>query len=158
LPQDRYDAMVGGYEREKSELKVLLAQDEQALDSFVEDSERAKRFVELSKKYTEFEQLTDEMILAFVDKIIVHAADKSTGTRQQEVEIFLKHIGKVENPESPQEEVIDPKVLASKEKRRKYAQDYYFTVTKPKQQAARAAARAEKAAKREAEVAAIYGV
>ena len=34
LPLDRYDAMVGGYEREKAELKVLLAQDEQALDAF----------------------------------------------------------------------------------------------------------------------------
>ena len=157
LPQDRYDAMVGGYEREKAELKVLLAQDEQALDSFAEDSERARRFVALAKKYTDFMELTDEMILEFVDKIIVHAADKSTGTRQQEVEIFLKYIGKVEIPECPQEEAVDPKVLASKEKRRKYAQDYYFTVTKPKQQAARAAARAEKAARKAAEVSAICG-
>lgn len=157
LPQDRYDAMVGGYEREKAELKVLLEQDEQALDAFSEDTERAKRFVAMATKHTDFTELTDEMILEFVDKIIVHAADKSTGTRQQEVEIFLKYIGKVEIPESPQEEVVNPKVLASKEKRRKYQQDYYFSVTKPKQQATRAAARAEKAAKRAAEVSAICG-
>ena len=157
LPQDRYDAMVGGYEREKAELKVLLAEDERVLDSFAEDSERAKRFVVLARKYTDFTELTDEMILEFVDKIIVHAADKSSGVRQQEVEIFLKYIGKVEIPESPQEEAVDPKILASKEKRRKYAQEYYFTVTKPKQQAARAAARAEKAARKSAEVSAICG-
>ena len=157
LPQDRYDAMVGGYEREKAELKVLLAEDERALDSFAEDSERAKRFVVLARKYTDFTELTDEMILEFVDKIIVHAADKSSGVRQQEVEIFLKYIGKVEVPESPQEEAVDPKILASKEKRRKYAQEYYFTVIKPKQQAVRAAARAEKAARKSAEVSAICG-
>ena len=34
-----------------------------------------------------------EIVREFVDKIIVHAADKSNGRRLQEVEIIYNHIG-----------------------------------------------------------------
>ena len=36
------------------------------------------------------------MINEFIDKIIVHAPEKIEGDRTQEVEIFLKFIGKFE--------------------------------------------------------------
>ena len=38
------------------------------------------------------------MIYEFIDKIIVHAPDRSTGERTQEVEIYLKFIGKFDVP------------------------------------------------------------
>lgn len=38
------------------------------------------------------------MIFEFVDKIVVHKADRSTGDRTQEVEIYLKFIGKFDVP------------------------------------------------------------
>lgn len=38
------------------------------------------------------------MINEFIDKIIVHAADKSSGEREQEIEIYLKFIGKFDVP------------------------------------------------------------
>ena len=48
----------------------------------------------LTKKYTDFSVLTTPMIYEFVDKILVHAPDRSTGDRTQEVDIYLKFIGK----------------------------------------------------------------
>ena len=63
----------------------------------------------LARKYTDFTELTAPMIFEFVDKIIVHKADRSTGERTQEVEIFLKFIGKfdVPMPEPTPEELAE---------------------------------------------------
>ena len=52
----------------------------------------------LTKKYTDFSVLTTPMIYEFVDKILVHAPDRSTGERTQEVDIYLKFIGKFDVP------------------------------------------------------------
>jgi hypothetical protein len=38
------------------------------------------------------------MVNEFIDKIIIHAPDKSSGERTQEVEIYLKFIGKFDIP------------------------------------------------------------
>ena len=38
-------------------------------------------------------ELTPEIVHEFIDKIIVHAPDKSSGKRLQEIEIIYNHIG-----------------------------------------------------------------
>ena len=55
-------------------------------------------FLALAQKYTDFTELTTPMINEFVDKILVHAPQKIDGVRTQEVEIYLKYIGKFEIP------------------------------------------------------------
>ncbi len=55
------------------------------------------------------------MIYEFVDKILVHAPDRSAGDRTQEVDIYLKFIGKFDVPlPEPM-----PEELAEQEKQRK---------------------------------------
>ena len=98
LSEDRYFTLLNDYEAEQAELKAAFADDQTALDAYAEDTERADRFLALAQKYTDLSKLTDDMILAFVDKIIVHAPYKEDCQRYQEVEIFLKHIGKVDLP------------------------------------------------------------
>ena len=52
-----------------------------------------------------------------MEKIIVHEADKSSGTRTQQVDIYLSFIGKFELPESETPEVEIP-IRKSKKKLR----------------------------------------
>ena len=40
-----------------------------------------KRFLAIVKKYTDLTELTPEILREFIDKIIVHAPDKSSGRR-----------------------------------------------------------------------------
>ena len=63
--------------------------------------------MELAKKYTDFSELTTSMINEFIEKIIVHAPEKSDGDRVQEIEIYLKFIGHFElpAPELTEEEI-----------------------------------------------------
>ena len=60
----------------------------------------------------------------FVDKIVVHAPDRSSGERMQEVDIYLKFIGKfdVPLPEPTPEELAEQERLRKKrEKQREYS-------------------------------------
>ena len=78
------------------------------------------------------------MILEFVDKIVVHAPDYSTWERTQEVDIYLKFIGKfdVPLPEPTLEELAEQEALRKKrEKQREYSRKSYEKKLK-KQQAA----------------------
>ena len=50
--------------------------------AFDDDTGRAEQFLELARKYTDFSMLTTPMINEFVDRIVVHAPDKSSGERE----------------------------------------------------------------------------
>ena len=100
--------------KEQDELEQTLASDQASLAQFNEDTDRADKFLALAKKYTDFSELTAPMINEFVEKIVVHAPDRSTGERIQEIEIYLKFIGKFDVP-MPEP---TPEELAVEEKRR----------------------------------------
>jgi hypothetical protein len=60
------------------------------------------------------------MIHEFVDKIIVHEADKSTGDRIQQIDIYLKYVGKLD---VPMPELTPEQLKEEERKRRKRAQN-----------------------------------
>ena len=114
LEEKRFELLCAEYEKEQAELEQLLASEQAQLDQFHEDTDRASHFLALAQKYTDFTELTAPMLHEFVEKILVHAPDRSTGERVQEIEIYLNFIGKFEvpMPEPTEEE------LAAEEKRR----------------------------------------
>ena len=81
------------YEQEQEALEAAIAQEQAELDTAKVD-----QFLELVRKYTDFSVLTTPMIYEFVDKILVHVPDRSSGERTQEVDIYLKFIGKFDVP------------------------------------------------------------
>ena len=103
-----------------------------ALDSFNADSARADKFIELTKRYKDFTELTTPMINEFIDKIIVYEADKSSGERIQDVDIYLNFIGKFEIP--PQELTEEEEREQEKIKRRRESQRRYNARKKLKKQ------------------------
>ena len=115
ISEKRFELLSGEYEREQEALEASIAKAQAELDAFEADTTRVDQFLALTKKYTDFSVLTTPMIYEFVDKILVHAPDRSTGDRTQEVDIYLKFIGKfdVPLPEPTAEE------LAEMEKQRK---------------------------------------
>lgn len=116
ITEERFTTLIAGYEQEQAELKAVIAADQTELDAYNVDTERIEQFMALARKYTDFSVLTNSMIFEFIDKIIVHAAYKDEyGDRCQEVEIYLKFIGKFEVP-APEP---TPEELAEQEKRRK---------------------------------------
>ena len=99
ISEERFEMLLAEYEREQAEVKATMAAEQSELDAYNEDSSRIDQFLALTEKYTDFSVLTTPMINEFVDKILVHAPYKDEfGDRCQEVEIYLKFIGKFEVP------------------------------------------------------------
>ena len=98
LKEKRFELLSAEYEQEQAELEVTIAEDSAKLSEYAVDTERVDQFLAIAKKHTDFSVLTTPMIYEFIDKIIVHAPDRSTGERTQEVEIYLKFIGKFDVP------------------------------------------------------------
>lgn len=98
ITDERFDTLLAEYEAEQKALVTSVSEAESHLSSFEEDTDRAAQFHSLAKKYTDFSELTTPMINEFIEKIIVHAPEKIDGDRVQEVEIYLKFIGRFELP------------------------------------------------------------
>lgn len=98
ISEERFDSLLAEYEVEQKNLSAQIAETEESLTSYEEDTARVEQFLALAEKYTDFSELTTPMINEFIDKIIVHAPERIDGDRTQEVEIFLKFIGKFELP------------------------------------------------------------
>ncbi len=67
------------------------------LEQQIENGEQGecdlKEFLKNVRKYTDPKELTAELLNDLVDKIIVHAPDKSSGHRKQKIEIYYKAVG-----------------------------------------------------------------
>ena len=98
ITDERFDTLLSEYEAEQKALQASVKADEERLSVFEEDTARVEQFMELAKKYTDFSELTTPMINEFIEKIIVHAPEKIDGDRVQEIEIYLKFIGRFELP------------------------------------------------------------
>ena len=59
----------------------------------------ADGFLQLVRQYTDIRELTPDILLSFVDRIVVHHRAKQFGEMVQKVEIYYKMIGFVELPE-----------------------------------------------------------
>ena len=116
ISEKRFSALSTEYEKEQTELEAFIAAEQTNIDVFMADTTRVEQFLDLAKKYTDFSELTTPMLLEFVDKVLVHAAEKIDGERTQEVEIFLKFIGKFDVP-LPEP---TPEELAEEERRRRH--------------------------------------
>ena len=54
--------------------------------------------MELVQKYTRRDEFTYEIARKFIEKVIVHKAEKVDGHRQMRIDIFYNGIGKVDLP------------------------------------------------------------
>lgn len=93
IPEKHFDRLLSGYDAEQTALEAEMQELQTGLDRYGADSVRADRFLELMKRYTDFSELTTPMLNEFIEKVVVHEADKSTGDRVQKVDIYLNFIG-----------------------------------------------------------------
>ena len=83
------------YEAEQDSLTAQIAELESLLATFTVENDNVERFMKISRKYTEVPELTATILNEYIEKIIVHEADKSSGERVQEVDIIFNYIGKL---------------------------------------------------------------
>ena len=90
ISDERFDMMSKGYEDEQSELKVKISELLAAIEEKEQKSADTSQFLEIVRKYTEITELTPEIMHELIERIVVHAPDKSSGHRVQQIDIYYR--------------------------------------------------------------------
>lgn len=99
ISDERFEKLSCGYEAEQKDLQEKADALQAELTGQEEQAMSLDRFLATVKKYTEVKEMTPTVLNEFVEKIIVHAPDKSSGKRVQQVEIHYKCVGVIELPD-----------------------------------------------------------
>jgi hypothetical protein len=154
ISEERFKQTTAAYEQEQGDLKAQNAMLTAELAAYESDSENADKFVQLVRRYTDFEELTNSMVHEFVERIEVHEgeypnADVATGyrgSRTQKVDVYLKYIGNFDAPEPPdtrtEEEIEAERIAEERLNKRRAANCRYARRKREEKRAAKATATA----------------
>ena len=98
ITAERFDMLASEYEQEQKELKVKIVEFEDLIENGETQTKDLKQLLVNVRKYTDPQELTAPMVNDLVDKIIVHAPDKSSGHRKQKIEIYYNAVGIIDLP------------------------------------------------------------
>lgn len=93
LSPERFDKLSTQYEEEQTQVRQTIGELQSLIDDGEQEAHDLRQFLKCVRKYTDPDELTAEMLNELVDKIIVHAPDKSSGHRRQKIEIYYKAAG-----------------------------------------------------------------
>ena len=96
LTAERFTKLSEGYEREQSELETSTESLRTLVHSAEVEEVNIQSFLKIVKKYTEPTELTPLLLHEFVAKIVVHAPDKSSGHRVQQIDVHYNFIGEID--------------------------------------------------------------
>ena len=112
--------MFSEYADEQDALDKNIAEWKKQVADFDNDGTRAEKFIDLVKSYTQFNELTTQMLNEFVDKVYIYERDKTSRRTPRKMDIYLNFIGNISVPidESDLEEELTPEQLEEIERRR----------------------------------------
>ena len=93
LSAERFDKLSTEYEEEQRQVKQTIVELQTLIDSGEQSEFDLQEFLRNVRKYTDPKELTSELLNDLVDKIVIHAPDKSRGHRKQKIEIYYKAVG-----------------------------------------------------------------
>ena len=103
LSAERFAKLSGGYEKEQEELKQAAKELQAIVNTIETQAVNVQSFLKIVRKYTAPTELTPALLREFVEKIVVHAPDKSSGHRTQRIDVHYNFIGEIDfSPEYSQ--------------------------------------------------------
>lgn len=93
ISHERFLKLSSEYETEQKELEENCQKLKAETTAFDRQQINFSEFRAIVQKYVGIQELTPTIVNGFVQKIIVHAPDKSTGHRRQKVQIIFNFIG-----------------------------------------------------------------
>ena len=96
LTAERFVKMSAGYEQEQADLKNSVKELRELVGTIETEEVNIQSFLKIVKKYTEPTELTPLLLHEFVEKIVVHAPDRSSGQRVQQIDVHYNFIGEID--------------------------------------------------------------
>ncbi len=93
LSDSRFQMLSDDYEQEQDELREKLLQLNEEITQQEEQAENIDRFIGKVRKYLDLDELTPAVLNDMVKAVYVHAPDKSSGHREQQIDISYDLVG-----------------------------------------------------------------
>ena len=87
LSEVRFQMLSEDYEQEQADLRIKIEMLEEEIQNQEDQADNVDKFIRQAKKYLHLEKLTPAVLNGLVNAVYVHAPDKSSGHRVQDVEI-----------------------------------------------------------------------
>lgn len=101
ISDERFGILSKGYEDEQAALKSSMRELQARLDETERKVSGIGNFLAIVHKYTRIEKLDATILNEFIHKIVIHAPDKSSGKRTQQIDIYYNFIGEIPSKDFP---------------------------------------------------------
>lgn len=112
IPDKHFERMLAEYDSEQSALENRIEEIKNSLTEYEKNTVRTDKFMEVVRKYQGCGEITTPMLNEFIEKIVVHEADKSGGrrNRKQKVDIYFNFVGQIDlsEPTGQEESTAKP--------------------------------------------------
>lgn len=98
ITEERFLKLSASFEDEHSALSQKIKHLQSIVDDEKQHEMNADGFIRIVREYTRINELTPEILYAFIDKIVVHHREVIDGQKTQKVEIYYKMVGKIDLP------------------------------------------------------------
>ena len=83
-----------GYNAEQRTIANQIPILQKKIEDLKVSSTNVERFVTISNKYTDLQDLTPEILRTFIDKIVIHErTEKWAKTAEQQIDIYFRYVG-----------------------------------------------------------------
>ena len=106
LSDERFAKLSADYEREQKQLVYDTEVLENELNQESEQVDNVEHFLSIVRQYTEIKELSARVVNDLIDKIKVHAVDKSSGQRVQQIDIYYTAVGLIDVSQHTEELAI----------------------------------------------------
>ena len=98
IDEPRFIKMLGGYEYEQSSLTTAVETLQAEIEDLRSKTANVESFIRLAEQHSEITELTDEVARSFIERIVVHEAEREIpgnvhSKKTQEIHVFLTYIG-----------------------------------------------------------------
>ena len=99
LSEERYMKMSDNYEAEQKALTERLNYLKAEIEKAKTQYDNINRFMAIVKRYSDFDEITPEILRAFVDKVIIHEKVKVDGRYVHTIEIIYNFVEAIDLPD-----------------------------------------------------------
>ena len=97
VPPTVFQTLMKKYETERAQKAAALPELEQKVRTQLENRHDADQWAEIIRRYTEITELDETILFELVDRIEVGEAQKCGNTRVQDVKVFYRYVGCVDD-------------------------------------------------------------
>ena len=94
ITNEQFRMLSDGYNAEQRTIAEQIPILQKQIEDLKASSTNVERFVTISNKYTDLQDLTPEILRTFIDKIVIHErTEKWVKTAEQQIDIYFRYVG-----------------------------------------------------------------